>query len=291
MLSIKNLTKRFGRTVVLSDISTDLPDGRFALVYGAPACGKTTLIDCVSGLLPFDGAVTLDGFSCRSQAAKQLYGRVGENDALYENLTVGEHMGFIGRAYKLDAEGMNYAAQLMTAFGLDAYRDRLASELSRTVRRRLSVVCALAHRPKILLLDRPDVGLDTAALTELKAVLAAFKLKGTSILCTAEAPEMFDGLWDAAYCLDGGRLTQTPVPKAKPEVITDAPAPAPTQTEEPISEPEPVSAPAPIPEAAPEQIPQPVPVSEDEAEAAEAPASADEPAEEKTADAPTEEVQ
>ena len=111
MLSRKNVSKKYGKTLANDNISFEVPDGNIAILLEPNGAGKSTLIKCVAGLLKFKGDISINGSNNKTIEAKRSMGYVPEMPALYDMLTVEEHLEFICRAYKLEDDG--YAQELL----------------------------------------------------------------------------------------------------------------------------------------------------------------------------------
>ena len=166
MLKVERVTKRYGKTIANNDISFEVGDGQIAILAGPNGAGKSTIIKSIAGLLRFQGNITLDGYNNKSKEAKQLLGYIPEMPAIYDLLTVEEHLEFIRRAYKMEDDG--YGEKLLERFELLDKKDKLGKELSKGMQQKLSICCALVHKPKIMIFDEPMVGLDPHAIKELK---------------------------------------------------------------------------------------------------------------------------
>lgn len=101
MFEVSHVTKRYGKVVANDDISFSVADGQIAVLLGPNGAGKSTVIKCITGLLRFDGSITVCGFPNKSLEAKRLLGYVPEMPAVYDLLTIAEHLEFIARAYSL----------------------------------------------------------------------------------------------------------------------------------------------------------------------------------------------
>ena len=101
MLSVNNVTKKYGKLLANDDISFEVRSGEVSLLLGPNGAGKTTLIKCISGLLKYSGNIEICGNDNKSMEAKRVIGYIPEVPALYDMLTVGEHIEFIARAYSL----------------------------------------------------------------------------------------------------------------------------------------------------------------------------------------------
>ena len=127
MLKIENVTKSYGKTIANNDISFTVENGQIAILLGPNGAGKSTIIKCIAGLLRFKGKITIDGHENKSVEAKRLLGYVPEMPAVYDLLTVGEHLEFIRRAFRMEDDG--YAKELLERFELFDKKDKLGKEL------------------------------------------------------------------------------------------------------------------------------------------------------------------
>ncbi|HOA42822.1 MAG TPA: ATP-binding cassette domain-containing protein, partial [Bacillota bacterium] len=129
MLKVENVTKRYGKVVANDNISFQVGQGQIALLLGPNGAGKSTIIKCIVGLLRFSGRIEVDGKHNKSLEAKRVLGYVPEMPAIYDLLTVDEHMEFIRRAYRLPDDG--YDRVLLERFELLDKKDKLGKELSK----------------------------------------------------------------------------------------------------------------------------------------------------------------
>ena len=161
MLKVRGLTKKFGKQVVNRDISLDCKEGEISILLGPNGAGKSTAIKCILGLLRHEGEITIGGFPAKTEEAKRLFGYVPEYPCLYDMLTVREQFEFVVRAYKLDREkSRRYAAELVDRLRLTEVVDTLCKDLSKGMQQKVSIICALLPRPKLLLLDEHTAALD-----------------------------------------------------------------------------------------------------------------------------------
>ncbi len=204
MLEIKNLTKRYGKLTANDNVSLSVNDGEIAVLLGPNGAGKSTLIKCITGLLRFEGEIYVDGKSNKSLHAKGVLGYVPEMPAVYDMLTVGEHIEFILRAYKKEDNG--YADELLELFELIDKKNTLGKELSKGMQQKLSICCALVHRPKVVIFDEPMVGLDPHAIKNLKEIFKRLKSEGSAVLISTHMIDSVEDYWDTAYIMVGGQL-------------------------------------------------------------------------------------
>lgn len=207
MLKVERVTKRYGKTVANNDISFEVGDGQIAILVGPNGAGKSTIIKSIAGLLRFQGAITLNGYNNKSKEAKRILGYIPEMPAIYDLLTVDEHLEFIRRAYKIEDDG--YGEKLLERFELLDKREKLGKELSKGMQQKLSICCALVHRPKIMIFDEPMVGLDPHAIKELKLLFRELKEEGASILISTHMLDSVEDYWDIAHIMMNGKFAAT----------------------------------------------------------------------------------
>ena len=207
MLKIEHVTKRYSKTIANNDISFEVGNGQIAVLLGPNGAGKSTIIKCISGLLRFKGSITLDGYDNKSLEAKRLLGYVPEMPAVYDLLTVAEHLEFIRRAYRMDDNGYDQA--LLERFELWDKKDKLGKELSKGMQQKLSLCCALVHKPRVVIFDEPMVGLDPHAIKELKEVFRELKADGASVLISTHMIDSVEDYWDVTHIMMNGEFAAT----------------------------------------------------------------------------------
>lgn len=208
MLVIKNLFKKYGKTLAVNDVSFQVESGTVGILLGPNGAGKSTIIKSIAGLLRYKGEVVIGGFSGKEIEAKKVFAYVPEIPAMYEALTVREHLEFIKKAYNLDTTKENID-DLLKRFELDDKQDKLGNELSKGMMQKVSICCALLIKPKVILLDEPMVGLDPMAIKELKKVILELKENGTTILISTHMLEMVKDLWDVMFIMEKGNIIRT----------------------------------------------------------------------------------
>ena len=205
MLSVNNVTKKYGKVIANENISLQIADGQIAVLLGPNGAGKSTIIKSIIGFLKYQGSVTVDGLLNKSIEAKRIMGYIPEIPSLYPNLTVDEHMEFVARAYKLD-NYKEYKEELLRRFELDDKKKKFGDELSKGMQQKLSICCGLLPKPKLILFDEPMIGLDPHAIKELKSMLLELKQQGASILISTHMIDSIEELWDTTYIMMKGRV-------------------------------------------------------------------------------------
>ena len=148
----------------------------------------------------------IQGLNNKTIEAKKHFAYVPEIPNMYEALTVREHIEFIRRAYNLALTEREIDA-LLERFELLDKQHKLGADLSKGMMQKVSICCALIIQPNVILLDEPMVGLDPAAIRELKQVVLELKQEGITVLISTHMLEMVKDLWDITYIMDQGKIT------------------------------------------------------------------------------------
>ncbi len=205
MLEVHGLTKKYNKLLANDNLDFTVNDGEIAVLAGPNGAGKSTAIKCIAGLLRFHGDILICGHENKSVEAKRSFGYIPEMPAPMEMLTVGEHMEFIARAYRLQ-DWRGRADDLLERMELYDKRDKLGKELSKGMQQKISICCALLPQPKMLLLDEPLVGLDPHAVKQLKEMLFELRGGGCSILESTHMLDSVRDVWDKALIMMNGRI-------------------------------------------------------------------------------------
>ena len=205
MLNVSDVIKRYGKVTACDRVSFAMEPGQVIVLLGPNGSGKSTIIKSITGFLRYNGTITVDGLPNKSVEAKRLLGYVPEMPALYPNLTVGEHMEFIARVYKLQ-DYKAYADGLLQRFEMSDKVKKFGDELSKGMQQKLSICLGLLPRPKYLLFDEPMVGLDPHAIKELKMMMQEMRNDGCAVLVSTHMIDSVDMLWDRTVIMQGGQV-------------------------------------------------------------------------------------
>lgn len=205
MLEIQNLTKKYGKHLAVDHVTFTVPTGQVGILLGPNGAGKSTIIKSIAGLLRYEGGVGIERMPARTLEAKRIFAYVPEIPAMFDALTVREHIEYVRRAYDspITEEGIQ---ELLRRFELDDKQGKLGNELSKGMMQKVSICCALAIQPRVILLDEPMVGLDPAAIKELKEVVLELKAQGVTVLISTHMLEMVKELWDVTFVMEKGRI-------------------------------------------------------------------------------------
>ena len=210
-LETAGLTKSYGIHPALEPLDLAVAAGELVMLVGPNGSGKTTMLRMAAGLLePTDGTVAIDGFPAGSLDARAALSYLPDNPVLYDDLSLVEHLHFIGRLHGVAADELDErGAALMDRFGLTHRADDLPVTFSRGLRQKTSIAIGLIRPFSVLLVDEPFVGLDQPgkrALTEL--LVDAYDQGATVIVAThalefAEVAKRCIGLRDGELAYDG----------------------------------------------------------------------------------------
>ncbi|HXE75687.1 MAG TPA: ABC transporter ATP-binding protein [Candidatus Xenobia bacterium] len=180
------LTKRFPGVVAVRDLSFEVAAGEIFGLVGPDGAGKTTTLRMLAGVLPPDeGSAHVAGYDMGRdpEAGKRHLSYMPQRFGLYEDLTVDENIRFYADLFGVEpAERDARAAKLLAAAGMSPFRDRLASKLSGGMKQKLGLVCALIHKPEVILLDEPTTGVDPVSRRDFWAVLYSLLAEGVAIV-------------------------------------------------------------------------------------------------------------
>ncbi|MCI9330422.1 MAG: ABC transporter ATP-binding protein [Ruminococcus sp.] len=205
MLEIQELSKSYGKHLAVDKVSFFVPDGQVGILLGPNGAGKSTIIKSIAGLLRYQGRIGIQGMSSRSLEAKKIFGYVPEIPALFDALTVREHVEYIRKAYSSTITDEEVQT-LFERFELADKQDKLGNELSKGMMQKVSICCALAIKPRVILLDEPMVGLDPQAIKELKKVVLELRDQGVTVLISTHMLEMVEELWDVMFVMDQSHI-------------------------------------------------------------------------------------
>lgn len=210
VLSVNGLKRSFGQRQALKGVSLEVHAGEIYGLLGPNGAGKTTLISMIAGTLSQDaGSVMIAGqpVSATSMASRGATGLVPQELALYPDLSGRENLNFFGRLYGLrGAELKGRVNELLGVVGLADRATSLVKTYSGGMKRRLNIAAALLHRPKLLILDEPTVGVDPQSRNAILEHVEELAREGVAVLYTTHYMEEAQRLCDRVGIIDGGAL-------------------------------------------------------------------------------------
>ena len=206
MITVADLRKRYGAFEAVRGLSFAVRGGEVLGLVGPNGAGKTTTLHCVSGIIrPTSGRIEIAGASLTDEPvrAKRALAFVSDEPQLFEYLTVGEHLRFVARLYGV-ADAAARIPPLLDEVELAHKRDALPGELSRGMRQKLAVACALLHEPSALLLDEPLTGLDPVGIRRMKQTIAERARAGAAVVLSSHLLHLVEELCTRILVVRGG---------------------------------------------------------------------------------------
>lgn len=208
ILEANGLVKSFDELVAVNGVSFSIAEGETYGLLGPNGAGKTTSISMISGLLEGDaGEVRVNGnhISTRSTAGKGDIGLVPQDLAIYPDLTATENLTFFGRLYGMGGEDLGTRVEeVLEVVGLDDRADDLVKEYSGGMKRRLNIGIGLLHKPRLLILDEPTVGVDPQSRNAILESVEHLSEEGMAVLYTTHYMEEAERLCDRVAIIDEG---------------------------------------------------------------------------------------
>lgn len=210
ILEITGLTKSFGELRAVQQVDFEVREGEIYGLLGPNGAGKTTSISMISGLLkPDAGKVSVAGkdFWSDPERSQRVMGVVPQDIALYEEISGKENLEFWGRLAGLStSDAKSRSRELLEALSLADRGNDAVKKYSGGMKRRINLGCALMHRPKLLLLDEPTVGIDPQARQNILEFIKGLCAEGTALLYTTHYLEEAEMLCDRIGIIDQGKL-------------------------------------------------------------------------------------
>ncbi len=207
MIQVRGLRKVYKKVTAVDDLSFTVNEGEIFGLVGPNGAGKTTTLKCICGVaLPTEGLTLINGINLREneQDAKNLLAFVPETPNPYEILTVTEHMKFISLLYSVENPDLRIE-ELLKAFDLYEKKDDLVNSLSKGMKQKLTICCALVHDPKILLLDEPLIGIDPRGARTLKDILIERAAEGNAVIISSHMLYLVEELCHRILIIDHGK--------------------------------------------------------------------------------------
>lgn len=210
MLRIENLTKKYGEKVAVDNLSLTVKAGELCAFIGHNGAGKTTTLKCIAGIIEAtDGEIYVDEMSLKEREydVKRKIAYVPDNPNLYEFMTAIAYLNFIADAYNIGLdERKAQVEKYAKIFEIESVLGNTISTFSHGMKQKLVILSALMHRPKLLILDEPFVGLDPRASHDLKKIMKEFCGEGNSIFFSTHVLEVAEKLCDSFAIIKDGKL-------------------------------------------------------------------------------------
>ncbi|MCL6478289.1 MAG: ABC transporter ATP-binding protein [Peptococcaceae bacterium] len=225
VLKIENLSKKFGDVAAVDNISLEIEEGEIFGLLGPNGAGKSTTINIVCGLLSADaGRVEVLGRDIKKDPVftKKNIGIVPQEIAIYEDLTAYENVAFFAGLYGLKGSGLRAGVNEALAFtGLSDKAKSRASGFSGGMKRRLNIACAIAHRPKLLIMDEPTVGIDPQSRNHILQSVKKLNRMGCTIIYTSHYMEEVEEVCSRIAIVDHGKVIADGTKEELKAIATD----------------------------------------------------------------------
>jgi ABC-2 type transport system ATP-binding protein len=209
MISVVNLSKKYGATLAVDDLTLQV-DKELFVFLGPNGAGKTTTIKMMTGLLaPSGGSIHINDIDLASRPleAKKNIGLVPEQPFLYEKLSGREFLQFVTSVYEVPhGDARRRLDRLFEIFDLTDRADDLIESYSHGMKQKVALAGALVHDPKVLFLDEPTIGLDPKAARNLKDILRGLVDKGTTVFMSTHILEVAERMCDRIGIIHKGKL-------------------------------------------------------------------------------------
>ncbi len=207
MLSIVDISKRFGDVIALEDVSFDVTPGRIKGFLGRNGAGKTTTMRSIFGLVtPDAGTVTYDHAPI-SQDVRLRFGYMPEERGLYPRMKVADQLVYFARLSGMSADdAVASTRRWLEEFGLADRAQSKLEDLSHGNQQRIQLAAAIVHGPEVLILDEPFSGLDPIGVASLTEVLRDFAAEGAAILFSSHQLDLVEDICEDVVIIDRGRI-------------------------------------------------------------------------------------
>jgi ABC-2 type transport system ATP-binding protein len=213
MIEIKNVSKTYnGKKKVLNNVSFKIESGEIFAFIGHNGAGKTTMIKCIMGILDFEeGDILVDNKSIKEEPleCKRIMAYVADNPDLYENMKAIDFINFICDMYEV-SEDIRRENTLKYAkiFEIEDKLNDDISSFSHGMKQKIALIAALAHNPKVLIMDEPFVGLDPKAVYDMKEIMRDMAKDGKTIFFSTHILDVAEKLCDRVAIIKDGTIVK-----------------------------------------------------------------------------------
>lgn len=211
MVKINNLGKRFGNKWAVRGLSLDIPEGEIFGLLGPNAAGKTTAIKMITGIIePTEGTLSVSGFDIvrQSMEAKSVIGYVPDRPFFYEKLTALEFLVFMSSIHKIEkGAALKKIDESIELYGLGDFKNEIIEGFSQGMKQRLIFASATLHKPRVLLIDEPFVGLDPFGVILIKDMIRSMSSIGVTVLLATHSLHIAGELCQRIGIINKGALS------------------------------------------------------------------------------------
>lgn len=224
-VKIEGLTKRFGDVIAIDNINLEIEEGEIYGLLGPNGAGKSTAINIICGLLKIDkGNVYVFGKEIRRDPdfTKGNIGIVPQDLAIYGDLSAYENVSFFASLYGLRGKELKENVEMALKFvGLEDKAREMPKIFSGGMKRRLNIACAIAHRPKLVIMDEPTVGIDPQSRNHILESVKELNRMGSTIIYTSHYMEEVEAICTKISIIDHGKIIAEGTKEELESIITD----------------------------------------------------------------------
>jgi ABC-2 type transport system ATP-binding protein len=210
MIELRDLTKRYGAFTAVDSLSLTIPRGELYGFLGPNGAGKTTTMRMIAGILrPSSGSIEIAGIDIQRDplAAKAKLGFIPDRPFVYDKLTGAEFLRFVAGLYGQEGRAITERIdELLELFELLPWKDELTESYSHGMRQKLIISSALVHRPEVIVVDEPMIGLDPRSARLLKDLLREFVTRGGTVLMSTHTLEVAEAMCDRIAIIQAGKI-------------------------------------------------------------------------------------
>ena len=223
MIRCHSLSKHFGSSIAVAGVSFEVPGGTVCAILGPNGAGKSTLVKMLTGLAaPTSGTAEVCGIPANDPALKKIVGILPESLALFDDLTITEHLELTGAVYGLKAEAVRLRRdQLLHVLDLEHGRDTFIRQCSYGMKKKTALAMALLPNPKALFLDEPFEGVDPITAETLRTLLRAIAKRGVTVVLTSHILSLVDRVADKVVMINQGRIVLDSAMAELPKTLED----------------------------------------------------------------------
>ncbi|HKL94346.1 MAG TPA: ABC transporter ATP-binding protein [Clostridia bacterium] len=213
ILSINNVSKRYAQksNYAIQNISFDINEGEIVGILGHNGAGKSTTLKCITGMLPFErGEIKICGHSIKSEPliAKQNFGFVSDNHAVFERMTGREYLNFLADIYSVEPACRDEKIEeFQQIFHLGNSLNYIISSYSHGMKQKICLMGSILHQPKLWILDEPLTGLDAKIAQALKSYIKTYQELGNTIIFSTHNLDVIEKVCTRAIFIINGKLT------------------------------------------------------------------------------------
>lgn len=224
VVEIKDLVKKYKDNVAVDNITLNIKQGEIYGLLGPNGAGKSTIINIISGILnPTYGDVSIFSKSTKNKEIKKNIGLIPQNLAIYAEYTAYENIKFFGKLYGLRGMELEKSINEVLEFtGLEKVKDTRAKTFSGGMMRRLNIACGIVHKPKLIIMDEPTVGIDAQSRNHILNSIKKLNEEGTTIIYTSHYMEEVEELCSKIGIIDHGQIIAEGTKEELKNIVSDS---------------------------------------------------------------------